>query len=202
MKIMCSESTKEKMEQQQKVPQKEVHLQKCSQSKRVALEDRIYQRNLEIAFALSVDEPLGSIHEESQEQADVTEDDSSFSEKDYEEFLVKKKSKDNRKEGRKHVSTKKTTEKPFKSKRNVVVQAKSQMVLQNGSNSSEPIRKPSKTSDTSETKKPNWIPPGAAGYTNQVRRVPVKLPTQNLRLGLSSGEDRICTMLVKRRVTG
>ncbi|XP_044273960.1 RAD51-associated protein 1 isoform X3 [Varanus komodoensis] len=163
MKIMCSESTKEKMEQQQKVPQKEVHLQKCSQSKRVALEDRIYQRNLEIAFALSVDEPLGSIHEESQEQADVTEDDSSFSEKDYEEFLVKKKSKDNRKEGRKHVSTKKTTEKPFKSKRNVV---------------------------------------GAAGYTNQVRRVPVKLPTQNLRLGLSSGEDRICTMLVKRRVTG
>ncbi|XP_062989508.1 RAD51-associated protein 1 isoform X2 [Elgaria multicarinata webbii] len=148
-KNMHSESAKEKMVHQKKAPQKEIDLQKVSPNKK-ALDDKLYQRNMEIALALSMTEPLrhNPKLQDSQEQvsAEESEGDSSFSEDDRDEFVMKKKTKE--KEGRKLcISTKKITKNPPKLKRNVMV--------------------------------------ASGSHTNQLGRVPVKSPTQSLRLGLS-----------------
>ncbi|XP_054856576.1 RAD51-associated protein 1 [Eublepharis macularius] len=68
-KRMRSESKKEKKELQNKLPKGD--LQKRAPNKRVALDDKLYQRDLEVALALSVNEPpLGTCKvKDSEEQA-------------------------------------------------------------------------------------------------------------------------------------
>ncbi|XP_066487831.1 RAD51-associated protein 1 isoform X2 [Tiliqua scincoides] len=227
LKSVHSELKKEK----KKVPKEEIVLKKRSPNERVNLDDKLYQRHLEVALALSVNEPSLSNWKEqgSQEQAldgstnecdravgdfrqgaaaaelklqtkdtngdgtdsyepataslEESESDSSFSEDDCDEFVVKKKIKQNRKEGGKlNAETKKRTTKPSKRKTNV----KSQSALPKASCSSDPIGKPLKTSSPLAVKKPTWIPPAASGNrANQQERVPAMSPTQGLRLGLS-----------------
>ncbi|XP_015266675.1 PREDICTED: RAD51-associated protein 1 [Gekko japonicus] len=69
-KKVYSETKKEKKESQNKLLRGEVELQKRAANKRVALDDKLYQRDLEVALALSVSEPaLGTcIVKDSQEQ--------------------------------------------------------------------------------------------------------------------------------------
>ncbi|XP_048371109.1 RAD51-associated protein 1 [Sphaerodactylus townsendi] len=62
--------TKKKKEPQNKLPKEEVQLQKRAPNKRVALDDKLYHRDLEVALALAVNEPaLGTCKvKDSQEQ--------------------------------------------------------------------------------------------------------------------------------------
>ncbi|KAL8194537.1 UNVERIFIED_CONTAM: hypothetical protein K2H54_024380 [Gekko kuhli] len=56
-KKVHSEAKKEKKEPQNKVLRGAVELQKRAASKRIALDDKLYQRDLEVALAVSVSEP-------------------------------------------------------------------------------------------------------------------------------------------------
>lgn len=229
LKSVHSELKKEK----KKVPKEEVALKKKPSNKRVALDDKLYQRHLEVALALSVNEPSLSDWKEkgSQEQApdgstseggsseaefreeaatarlklltedrngdsadspepgtaspEESESDSDVSEDDGDEFVVEKKTKQNRKEGGKlNGETGKQAAEPSKPKTNGLV--KSQPALPKTSCSSKPIGKPLKTSSPLAAKKPTWIPPAASGdHPKHLERVPVTSPTQGLRLGLS-----------------
>ncbi|XP_061477091.1 RAD51-associated protein 1-like [Rhineura floridana] len=145
-KRVCSGSMKEKTVQQKKPSKEEIQLQKATPNKRVALDHRLYQRDLEVALALSVNESPGSNHEvqDSQGQAEESVSASNLSEDDCGEFIVKKKAIENRGKGRKLNAG---AEKHSKSKKNAIA------------------------------------PFGSS--TNQLSRVPVKSPTQGLRLGLS-----------------
>ncbi|XP_020664903.3 RAD51-associated protein 1 [Pogona vitticeps] len=233
-RIRC-ESAKKKTEQQKQAHKEGSQLQKTSQIKRVALDDKLYQRDLEVALALSVnqssvsnnkiqdleeqalddstkdynitEETFGKQVEISKQKlqtkdkvngtnnyeleldsAEESENNSSLSEDDdNDEFVVKKKIKENKKGGTKlNIRSEKKIKKSSKSTRNLMVQAESKTTLQNACSSPELIGKPLKTSSPSTTKKPSWTPPGASGSgSNQLRRVPVKSPTQGLRLGLS-----------------
>ncbi|XP_053108743.1 RAD51-associated protein 1 isoform X1 [Hemicordylus capensis] len=227
--------------EKKRAPKEEILLQKRSPIKRVTLDDKVYQRHLEVALALSVDEPSldnckiedlkeqddetckyvamesrdsgvlsscgevsgmeadqpraqsqSSTHDEQSQDvsAEELEVDSSFSEEEEDDddtFVVKKKIKENRKDGRKlNVEARKRAQKPPKLKMNDVVQVKSQPALQKASSFPEPIGKPLKTSSPSAVKKPHWTPPAATGSSaNQLGKVPVTSPTQGLRLGLS-----------------
>ncbi|KFQ50835.1 RAD51-associated protein 1 [Nestor notabilis] len=54
------------------------------------------------------------------------------------------------------------------------------------SSSSGPVGRPLHTSSPVTDKKPKWIPPAASGSSNNfMKHVPLKSPTQCLRLGLS-----------------
>nr|XP_028584626.1 RAD51-associated protein 1 [Podarcis muralis] len=57
LKRTCSELTKKKIEQ--KPRKQEIQIQKSSPNKRLPLDHRLYQRDLEVALALSMDEPPG-----------------------------------------------------------------------------------------------------------------------------------------------
>ncbi|XP_053108744.1 RAD51-associated protein 1 isoform X2 [Hemicordylus capensis] len=205
--------------EKKRAPKEEILLQKRSPIKRVTLDDKVYQRHLEVALALSVDEPsldnckIEDLKEQDDEtckyvamesrdsgvlsscgevsvSAEELEVDSSFSEEEEDDddtFVVKKKIKENRKDGRKlNVEARKRAQKPPKLKMNDVVQVKSQPALQKASSFPEPIGKPLKTSSPSAVKKPHWTPPAATGSSaNQLGKVPVTSPTQGLRLGLS-----------------
>ncbi|XP_061467112.1 uncharacterized protein LOC133377301 [Rhineura floridana] len=61
-KRVCSGSMKEKTVQQKKPSKEEIQLQKATPNKRVALDHRLYQRDLEVALALSVNKSPGSNH--------------------------------------------------------------------------------------------------------------------------------------------
>ncbi|XP_033004256.1 RAD51-associated protein 1 isoform X1 [Lacerta agilis] len=188
-KRTCSELTKKKMEQ--KPPKQEIQFQKSSPNKRLALDHRLYQRDLEVALALSMDEPPGRNHkvQDSQKQAEKSEGDSSFSEDDDVEFVVKKKATGNRKEGRQiNAESRKKEKKHSKSERDSIglLPAKSESALQNLSSSLEQIGQPLKTSGPSFAKKPNCMSPATSGSSAiQLGRTHVKSPTQGLRLGLS-----------------
>ncbi|XP_060109691.1 RAD51-associated protein 1 [Heteronotia binoei] len=69
-KRVHAETKKKKMEPQNKLLRGEVELQKRAAKKRVPLDDKLYQRDLEVALALSVSEPaLGTCKvKDSQEQ--------------------------------------------------------------------------------------------------------------------------------------
>ncbi|KAJ7329085.1 hypothetical protein JRQ81_015259 [Phrynocephalus forsythii] len=227
-KRVRSEPAKEKTVQRKQTYKEENRLQKRSPIKRMALDDKLYHRDLEVALALSVDESSSvsspkrqdleeQVLDDSAKDCNATEDtfghpgeisrqklqskvngtnnydlepdfesesNSSSSEKEDDEFVMKKKTKVNKK-GRKNLNVRnvKKIEKPSKSTRNVM---ESQPVSQNVFSSPELIGKPLKTSSPSTTKKPNWTPPGASGSnSSQMRKAPMKSPTQGLRLGLS-----------------
>nr|XP_056718858.1 RAD51-associated protein 1 [Euleptes europaea] len=234
-KRVRSETKKEKKEPQNKLPKGEVQSQKRAPNKRVALDDKLYQRDLEVALALSVDEPgLGTckvkdskeqVLHESTDQCDGTvkdprqrtvesqqevmtesqgsgssahsyepetvsteesEANSSFSEGNHEEFLVKKAAKENGKGGRTLSAKSKKAKTTSRLKASSVVQAKPQPTLKRASDSSEQTGKPLKTSSPIEPKRPSWTPPAASrSSSNPLGGVLVKSPTQSLRLGLS-----------------
>ncbi|XP_060131119.1 RAD51-associated protein 1 isoform X2 [Zootoca vivipara] len=182
LKRTCSELTKKKMEQ--KPPKQEIHFQKSSPNKRLALDHRLYQRDLEVALALSVEEPPGRNHKVNNSQKQESEGYSSVSEDDV-EFVVKKKATGNRKEGRQlNAESRKKEKKHSKSERDSV--GKSEPASQNLSSSLEQIGQPLKTSGPSLAKKPNCTSPATSGSSaTQLGRTHVKSPTQGLRLGLS-----------------
>ncbi|NXC76969.1 R51A1 protein, partial [Anhinga anhinga] len=67
-----------------------------------------------------------------------------------------------------------------------LTEQKSEPTQKTISSSSEPAGRPLHTSSPITDKKPKWIPPAALGNSNNsVKYVPVKSPTQCLRLGLS-----------------
>ncbi|NXP03905.1 R51A1 protein, partial [Thinocorus orbignyianus] len=67
-----------------------------------------------------------------------------------------------------------------------ITEQKSEPKQKKMSDTSEPVGRPLHTSSPVTYKKPKWIPPAASGSSNNsVKYVPVKSPTQCLRLGLS-----------------
>ncbi|KFV81556.1 RAD51-associated protein 1, partial [Struthio camelus australis] len=67
-----------------------------------------------------------------------------------------------------------------------ITERKSEPTQKNTSSPSEPVGRPLCTSSPVTDKKPKWIPPATSGSSNNsVKYVPVKSPTQCLRLGLS-----------------
>ncbi|NXT89751.1 R51A1 protein, partial [Anhinga rufa] len=67
-----------------------------------------------------------------------------------------------------------------------ITEQKSEPTQKMMSSSSEPAGRPLHTSSPVTDKKPKWIPPAALGNSNNsMKYVPVKSPTQCLRLGLS-----------------
>ncbi|XP_028584626.2 RAD51-associated protein 1 isoform X1 [Podarcis muralis] len=185
LKRTCSELTKKKIEQ--KPPKQEIQIQKSSPNKRLPLDHRLYQRDLEVALALSMDEPPGRNHkvQDSQKQAEESEGDSSFGEDDDVEFVVKKKATGKRKEGReRNAESNKKEKKNPKSEKDLI--AKSEPALQNLSSSLEQIGQPLTASSPSLAKKPNCTSPATSGSSAmQLGRTHGKSPTQGLRLGLS-----------------
>ncbi|XP_062838079.1 RAD51-associated protein 1 [Anolis carolinensis] len=58
----CLESKKEKIDKQKQSRKDDIQSQKLSPNERVALDDRLYKRDMEIALALSVNESSGNSH--------------------------------------------------------------------------------------------------------------------------------------------
>ncbi|XP_010014213.1 PREDICTED: RAD51-associated protein 1 [Nestor notabilis] len=125
-----------------------------------------------------------------------SEEDSDYSEGDDEDFAMeKKKAKGNKKKTRQKMPAEREKKTP-KSKINTTVspvvspfgktEQKSEPTQKIMSSSSGPVGRPLHTSSPVTDKKPKWIPPAASGSSNNfMKHVPLKSPTQCLRLGLS-----------------
>ncbi|XP_068810317.1 RAD51-associated protein 1 [Struthio camelus] len=123
-------------------------------------------------------------------------EDSVYSEDDDEDFTMKKKkTKGNKKETKQKMQAEREKRSPKSRVSTTVLPAvsaswiterKSEPTQKNTSSPSEPVGRPLCTSSPVTDKKPKWIPPATSGSSNNsVKYVPVKSPTQCLRLGLS-----------------
>ncbi|XP_015683649.1 RAD51-associated protein 1 [Protobothrops mucrosquamatus] len=133
--------------------------------RRVPLDEKVFQRDLEVTLALSLNEYVGN-KDKTQEKDRLAEPKAAA--QDFKQEVV--------------ISTPETD--------NVenlrANQENSQPHLEIEFSPSESVGKPLKTSSPSVGKKPSWTPPGASGSkTTLLGRAPVKSPVQGLRLGLS-----------------
>ncbi|XP_063165448.1 RAD51-associated protein 1 [Candoia aspera] len=133
--------------------------------KRVPLDDKLFQRDLEVTLALSLNEYSGN-NNKIQKEGDHAE--------------PKEAIEDFRQEAPLSMPGKGSDDNTCAS------QGNTQPPLEVELGSSESVGKPLKTSSPSVPKKPSWTPPAAlGGKSSQFRRVPVKSPVHGLRLGLS-----------------
>ncbi|XP_070803131.1 RAD51-associated protein 1 isoform X1 [Pituophis catenifer annectens] len=133
--------------------------------KRVPLGEKLFQRDLEVTLALSLNEYLGN------KDKIRKKDDRAEPQAAVEDFKQEA------------VSSTPETDNDENLRAN---QENSQPLLEIELGSSESVGKPLKTSSPSVAKKPSWTPPGASGSkTSPLGRAPVRSPVHGLRLGLS-----------------
>ncbi|XP_070611306.1 RAD51-associated protein 1 isoform X1 [Erythrolamprus reginae] len=134
--------------------------------KRVPLGEKLFQRDLEVTLALSLNEHLGN-RNKIQKKDDCVEPKAAVEDFKQEAVL--------------------STPEADNDENLCANQENSQPPLEMGLSLSESIGKPLKTSSPSVSKKPSWTPPGASGNkTSPLSRTPpVRSPIHGLRLGLS-----------------
>ncbi|XP_026557600.1 RAD51-associated protein 1 isoform X2 [Pseudonaja textilis] len=133
--------------------------------KRVPLGEKLFQRDLEVTLALSLNEYLGN-KDKVQKKDDRAETKAAVEDFKQETVLC--------------------TPETDNDENLCANQENSQPLLEIELGSSESVGKPLKTSSPSVPKKPSWTPPGASGSkTSLMGRTPVRSPVHSLRLGLS-----------------
>ncbi|XP_058046730.1 RAD51-associated protein 1 isoform X1 [Ahaetulla prasina] len=133
--------------------------------KRVPLGEKLFQRDLEVTLALSLNEYLGN-KDKIQKKDDRAEPKAAV--EDFKQEAV--------------LSTPEMENDENLSANQENSQPPSEVEL----GSLKSVGKPLKTSSPSVPKKPSWTPPGASGSkTSPLGRAPVRSPVHSLRLGLS-----------------
>ncbi|KAM3832547.1 RAD51-associated protein 1 [Vipera latastei] len=134
--------------------------------RRVPLDEKLFQRDLEVTLALSLNEHVGN-KDKIQEKDNLAEP-KAATDQDFKQEAV--------------ISTLETDN----DENHCADQESSPPHLEIEFGSLESVGKPLKTSSPSVSQKPSWTPPGASGSkTSPLGRAPVKSPLHGLRLGLS-----------------
>ncbi|KAM5332908.1 RAD51-associated protein 1 isoform 2-T2 [Glossophaga mutica] len=176
----------------------DIPLQEKTPKKRMALDDKLYQRDLEVALALSVKEiPTVTIDlEDSQDLDKITEDDDSHGARgkrkaaskaavQQRKILLEGSDGDSAKDSEPDYDTVTSVDSAP-----AAIKSKSQPSPKKVCHSSEASRKPLQIcSPSAEIKRPKWVPPAVSRSSGTssgpLAGVSVKSPNQSLRLGLS-----------------
>ncbi|XP_025904121.1 RAD51-associated protein 1 isoform X2 [Nothoprocta perdicaria] len=195
-RTQLKELKREKKEKQKKLHRKLTPSHKEMPGKRISLDDKLYQRDLEVALALSVKETSANVCEvqNSEEKGPITgkniksenvhgrpvfsncvtesellgeeSEEDSVYSEDDDEDFAMKKKK--AKDNKKETKQKKQAEREKEnSKSNIKTRKlKSETTQKMMSTSTEPVGRPLCTSSPVRYKKPKWIPPAASGSSN------------------------------------